>query len=104
MRTETLKQYERHTGRKRAALLLALLVTLLAAVLYMGIGSIRLSPAEILRVFFGTAERKHTTAVMNIRLPRALAAVLIGAVLASAGAVMQCVLRDRKSTRLNSSH
>ena len=94
IQAETLKQYNRHTGQKRAALLSALLVTLLVAVLYMGIGSIRLSPVQILRVFFGTAERKHTTAVMNIRLPRAVAAILIGAVLASAGAVMQCVLRN----------
>ena len=31
---------------------------------------------------------------MNIRLPRALSAVLVGAVLASSGAVMQCVLRN----------
>ncbi len=94
IQADILRQYERHTRRKRAALFLALLVTLLAAILYMGIGSIRLSPAEILRVFFGTAERKHVTAVMNIRLPRAVAAILIGAVLASAGAVMQCVLRN----------
>ena len=92
--TEQLKQYDRYIRRKRAALLAALLVVLLAAVLYMGIGSIRLSPAEILRVFFGTAERKHITAVMNIRLPRVLAAVLIGAILAASGTVMQCVLRN----------
>lgn len=91
---DTLRQYQQHTGRKRAALFLALLAVLLTAVLYMGIGSIRLSPAEILRVFFGTAERKHVTAVMNIRLPRALAAIVIGAILASSGAVMQCVLRN----------
>ena len=92
--TEQLKQYDRYIRRKRAALMAALLVTLLAAVLYMGIGSIRLSPIEILRVFFGAAERKHITAVMNIRLPRVLAAVLIGAILAASGAVMQCVLRN----------
>ena len=94
IQAETIKQYDRHTGRKRAALLLALLVMLLAAVLYLGIGALRLSPAEILRVFLGRAEQRHVTAVMNIRLPRALAAILIGAVLASAGAVMQCVLRN----------
>ena len=34
------------------------------------------------------------TAIMNIRLPRVAAAVLVGAALASAGAVMQCVLRN----------
>lgn len=92
--SEALRAYRRHTRRKEAALLLSLLATLLAAVLYMGIGSIRLSPMDILRVFLGTAERRHVTAVMNIRLPRAVAAVVIGAILASSGAVMQCVLRN----------
>lgn len=89
-----LRQYERYTRRKQAALILALLVTLTAALLYMGIGSIRLRPAEILRVFFGGGEAKHVTAVRNIRLPRVLAAMLIGAILAASGAVMQCVLRN----------
>ena len=89
-----LQQYDRYIRRKQAALALALLVTLTAALLYMGIGSIRLSPAEILRVFFGGGEAKHVTAIRNIRLPRVLAAMLIGAVLASSGAVMQCVLRN----------
>ena len=89
-----LRQYERYTRRKQAALILALLVTLTAALLYMGIGSIRLRPAEILQVFFGGGEAKHVTAVRNIRLPRVLAAMLIGAILADSGAVMQCVLRN----------
>ena len=89
-----LRQYERYTRRKQAAVILALLVTLTAALLYMGIGSIRLRPAEILQVFFGGGESKHVTAVRNIRLPRVLAAMLIGAILAASGAVMQCVLRN----------
>ena len=89
-----LRQYERYTRRKQAALILALLVTLTAALLYMGIGSIRLRPAEILQVFFGGGEAKHVTAIRNIRLPRVLAAMLIGAILAASGAVMQCVLRN----------
>ena len=36
----------------------------------------------------------HRTAIMNIRLPRAVTAILVGAALAAAGAVMQCVLRN----------
>ena len=89
-----LRQYERYTRRKQAALVLALLVTLTAALLYMGIGSIRLRPAENLQVFFGSGEAKHVTAIRTIRLPRVLAAMLIGAILAASGAVMQCVLRN----------
>ena len=93
-----LRQYERYTRRKQAALVLALLVTLTAALLYMGIGSIRLRPAEILQVFFGGGEAKHVTAIRNIRLPRVLAAMLIGAILAASGAVMQCVLRNPRAS------
>lgn len=89
-----LQQYNRFIQRKRAALLAALLVTLLAALLYMGIGSMRLSVGDILRVLGGAGEAKHVTAIKNIRLPRVLAAILIGAVLAASGAVMQCVLRN----------
>ncbi len=92
--SDTRKLYENHIKRKRAALFLALLVTLLAAVLYMGIGSMKLSPADILRVFLGRGERRQVTTVMNIRLPRALAAILIGGILAASGTVMQCVLRN----------
>lgn len=89
-----LKQYDRFIYRKRAALFAALLVMMLAALLYMGIGSLRISPAEILRVLAGKGEQKYVTAIRNIRLPRVLAAILIGAILASSGAVMQCVLRN----------
>lgn len=89
-----LRQYELHTRKKKLALVLALLVTLAAAMLYMGIGSMRLSLTEILRVLFGTGEAKHVTAIRNIRLPRVLAAILIGSILAASGAVMQCVLRN----------
>ncbi len=92
--TQELQQYQSFLQRKRAALSLALLITILAAILYMTIGSMRLTPADIFRVFLGTAEKKHVTAVKNIRLPRVLAAIVIGAVLASSGTVMQCVLRN----------
>lgn len=73
---------------------MALLATLLAALLYMCIGSISMTPVDVVRALFGRGERVQITAVMNIRLPRVLAAILIGAVLASSGAVMQCVLRN----------
>lgn len=93
-RRDALRAYQLHTRRKRLALLAALLALLLAALLYLGVGAMRLSPADILRVFLGRAERRQSAAVLNIRLPRALAAIVIGAILASAGAVMQCVLRN----------
>lgn len=89
-----IQQYEKYLLKKRLALSFAGLLTLLVLMLYLGIGSMKISPIDILRVFAGNGERKYHTAIFNIRLPRALAAVLVGAVLGSSGAVMQCVLRN----------
>ena len=89
-----IQQYEKFILKKRLALAAACVMTLLVLVVYLGIGSMKIGPADILRAFLGEGEKKYQTAVMNIRLPRALAAVLVGAVLGSSGAVMQCVLRN----------
>ena len=89
-----IQQYEKYLLKKRLALALAGALTLLILLVYLGVGSMRISPADILRVFIGESERKYQTAIFNIRLPRALAAVLVGAVLGSSGSVMQCVLRN----------
>ena len=87
-------QYDQFLLKKRLALMTFAAVTLLVAVMYMGIGSMSISLQDILRVLAGQGEKKYQTAILNIRLPRALAGVLVGAVLASSGAVMQCVLRN----------
>ena len=42
----------------------------------------------------GKGDPQTHTIIMNIRLPRVTAAILVGAILAVAGAVMQCVLQN----------
>lgn len=86
--------YARFLRRKRLVLAVTIILTVLAALFAVGVGSIRISIPEILRVLLGGGEVRARTAVMNIRLPRVTAAILVGAALASAGAVMQCVLRN----------
>lgn len=76
------------------ALAAAAFITLFAAVVYMGIGSLKISLPDIFRALAGEGEKKYQTAIMNIRLPRVLAAIFVGATLAASGAVMQCVLRN----------
>ena len=71
-----IEQYEQFVARKRIALAAAAFITLFAAVVYMGIGSLKISLPDI------------------FRLPRVLAAIFVGATLAASGAVMQCVLRN----------
>ena len=91
---EGLKVYNRYVGRKRVALLVVLIVTLLVALYSIGIGSISIPISEIFKVLTGGGEAMYRTAVLNIRLPRAVTAIVVGAALAAAGAVMQCVLRN----------
>lgn len=86
--------YNKYIRRKRLALSLAAVMTVIAALYAMGVGSIKIPFADVVKTLCGKGEPMFKTAIMNIRLPRVVAAMLVGAALASAGAVMQCVLRN----------
>lgn len=92
--TGQLQGYNRYLRKKRMAFALASIAALVMALYAVGVGSIPISIPEIFRVLLGGGEEMSRTAVLNIRLPRVTAAILVGAALASAGAVMQCVLRN----------
>ncbi|MFC4238797.1 FecCD family ABC transporter permease [Marinobacter oulmenensis] len=62
--------------------------------LSVGIGSVALSPSEVLAVFVGQSPDMHQTLVLELRLPRTLAAFATGGLLAVAGALMQVLLRN----------
>lgn len=82
------------TRRGKAALWAGLCVlTLLAAVLSLWIGSVPLSPGEVLAALVrGDAVSTAGRIVFYSRLPRTCAAMLAGAALAVSGAVIQTVL------------
>ena len=86
---------------RRALWLLALLLLcMLAAVLLsLAIGSFQLGATELLQALSGTAGRdEHSalaaTIVRELRLPRTLAALACGGLLALAGSLMQLLLRN----------
>ncbi len=75
--------------------LLALLILLAAACLVsMAVGSAGYSVPEILRALFSEEKSAIKTIVINLRLPRIILAILIGASLAAAGALLQSVMRN----------
>ena len=75
--------------------LLTLAVAGLAAmVLSVATGSVSLSPGEVLSAVLGSGEPLHHTLVLELRLPRTLAAFATGGLLAVAGALMQVLLRN----------
>lgn len=80
------------TERWLIPVLTAALVALLLAGL--AIGPFPLSPGQILRVLAGREEGQAATVIWNIRLPRVLAAALVGAALSGAGAAYQTVFRN----------
>ncbi len=67
---------------------------LLAMVLSVGTGSVSLSPGEVMAAVMGGGEPLHHTLVLELRLPRTLAAFATGGLLAVAGALMQVLLRN----------
>lgn len=93
-RAEQRAAYGRFIKRKRIALVIAAGATVLVALFAISAGSLNIPLQEIAKAFFGGGDPTYQIAVVNIRLPRVLAAILIGAILAASGAVMQCVLQN----------
>lgn len=79
-------------ARVTAAAALALLLA--GTVLSLGVGEIRLSPAEVLAVLTGRGDPLPEMVVLDFRGPRVAAALVVGAALALSGAVLQSVARN----------
>ncbi len=70
------------------------IVSLMAMALSVGVGSVSLSPNQVIGVFLGEGINLHQTLVLELRLPRTLAGFATGGLLAVAGALMQVLLRN----------
>ena len=82
-------------GRFAAAMTAAAALLACTTVLGIVIGSTSVGLADVLELVFGTGAGANQTAanvILNIRLPRVLAALLAGAALAQAGALIQAAL------------
>jgi iron complex transport system permease protein len=69
-------------------------LVLLLAVLSLAAGPVRLSPATVIEALFGGGNEIQRTIVQEIRLPRAILALAIGAILGLSGAALQGLLRN----------
>lgn len=72
---------------------LAILVVLLTLV-SLGVGPVRMSPADVIQSLFGGGGEVHRVIVQEIRLPRAILGLAIGAILGLSGAALQGLLRN----------
>lgn len=81
----------------RRAVSVAVLLTALAfvlAVLLIGTGDFRIAPWDVVRTVLGNGTPAHDFIVNDLRMPRVLVALLVGAALGISGAVFQSVSRN----------
>jgi iron complex transport system permease protein len=86
--------YRKYTQRRVLVISLTAAAVLILAVTAMGLGSARLSPLKVLEILAGGGDPRSAQIVLNIRLPRVLAAITAGLGLALAGCTMQNVLQN----------
>src|SRR3981189_187514 len=95
MRVEAVIAVNADAARRGFGVTMALvaLVALLALV-SLGIGAVRLSPVAVVEALFGSGSDVAQGIVREIRLPRTILAVAIGAILGLSGAALQGLLRN----------
>jgi iron complex transport system permease protein len=83
---------KRSSPAQLTAVLLAL--TALIAVFSLGSGAVPLTPSRVIAALVGHGDAIATTIVIDLRLPRMLLGLLVGAMLGLAGAALQGYLRN----------
>lgn len=74
------------------------IVLILACVATLGIGTMPISPREVIAVLLGQGSAMSQFIVQDLRLPRLLAALYTGAAFSLAGCLMQTMARNRLAT------
>src|SRR5699024_10209223 len=84
-----MKIFSKHT----TIIISTLIITLICAIIAIGLGSVNITIPDIFQaIFTNDAAGKHVTIIRDIRLPRVLLALIIGANLAISGALLQAVM------------
>ncbi|GAB6992246.1 FecCD family ABC transporter permease [Paenibacillus pini] len=79
---------------KRFTIGITFILLAVVMVLSIGLGSVRFSPVEIITALTGRGGEVSDTILWDIRIPRVLLAVIIGANLAISGALLQAVMHN----------
>ncbi|WP_409175951.1 FecCD family ABC transporter permease [Brevibacillus fortis] len=74
--------------------LLSLLIVIAVAVVSLGMGEMKIASLDVVKVLLGIGSEENALIVEQFRLPRIVIAILVGAALAVAGAIMQGLVRN----------
>ncbi|MNB79576.1 putative siderophore transport system permease protein YfhA [compost metagenome] len=88
-----MNKQQRNT-RRTLALILAPVLLLLACLYGLTYGSVSISPGEVWSILLGSRPETSGLIIMDLRLPRVLLGLLVGACLAVSGALLQGVMSN----------
>lgn len=91
---QKIASYNTFVRKKYGILIFLFFLMIVVSLIAISAGSAGLSIAEVLKTLFGYGSKKSEIVVFDIRLPRVITAILVGAILAMSGAVMQSILRN----------
>src|ERR1700748_3906928 len=95
MSVESLVLASERAARRRAGVTIAFVTLVIVfALISLGIGPVRLSPLAVIEALFGGGSDVQQIIVREIRLPRTILGIAIGAVLGLSGAALQGLLRN----------
>lgn len=94
MSNEVVIQYKKYRSRNRLFIWTMLILLILIGCIALIAGSHRIGWQEMLALVRGEGMEMNRQIVLNIRLPRILAAIITGIILSLSGAVMQILLRN----------
>ncbi|MCL1979337.1 MAG: iron ABC transporter permease [Methanomassiliicoccaceae archaeon] len=88
------KEYRSYIKRKSWFILVSAIVLIIGVFAAVNIGAIKIPFLDVMRYIFTLDTSDYGYAVWNVRMVRIIACLLVGAGLAVAGVVMQCILRN----------
>lgn len=91
---QLLSVHRRRRNRGITVMIVIGVLIILAFIVSMNIGYIRLSPLEVTKTLFGMGTDKQSLILFDFRLPRIVISVLVGAGLAVSGCILQGVSRN----------
>lgn len=93
--TVSVQAIRHRVARRRGAVVAAVLsCVLIAAIVSLSVGDYAIGPAELWQTLLGGGDRVQSYIVFQVRAPRLVMALLVGAALGAAGALLQSLLRN----------
>ena len=85
---------KRANTKKNIILFIFIIISILSFLISIGNGAVKISVSEIIKAIFFEEETVNYRIIWNVRLPRTIAASLVGTCLALSGAILQGVMRN----------